>query len=312
MTAPRGRSLKGAPKPIDRELLRRWPLPKLPHNTHKERRGTVLVVGGSSAVPGAVMLTGIAALRAGAGRLQLGVARAAAVIVGVACPEARVIALPQTRNGELAPAASRALKTDLQKCQALVIGPGMRDESPVASLLALALTQSEGPITVLDAAALRVLQRPPKRLRFDRVIATPHAGEMAELWGCSRDQVEANPVELAREAAQDLGLTLVLKGPRTVLATPTGATFVSTNGNPGLGTSGSGDILAGVIAGLAARGASPIQAAAWAVYLHAAAGDKLARSQGPLGYLARDLSPELPALLAKLDRHRRSAARRDP
>jgi hydroxyethylthiazole kinase-like uncharacterized protein yjeF len=272
----------------------------LPANSHKEARGTVLVVGGSRAVPGAVLLAGVAALRAGAGRLQLGVARAVAVALGVACPEARVIALPETRSGELARASSRSLKLDLQRCQALAIGPGMRDEAAVGPLLGLALAHPEGPTVVLDAAALRVLERPPKRRGRARVIATPHAGEMAQLWGCTRDQVEANPLELAREAAQTLDVTLVLKGTRTVIATPAGDTFVSTNGNPGLGTSGSGDILAGLIAGLAARGAAPAQAAAWAVYLHAAAGDKLARHQGPLGYLARELSAEVPGLLASL------------
>jgi ADP-dependent NAD(P)H-hydrate dehydratase len=298
----RGRRKSADPKPLDRKLLRSWPLPELPPNSDKEARGTVLVVGGSCDVPGAVLLAGIAALRAGAGRLQIGVARSVAVAVGVACPEARVIALPQTRRGELGRAASSSLNADLQRCQALVIGPGMRQEAAVAPLLRLALAHPEGPTVVLDAAALRVLKRPSERLALERVIATPHAGEMAELWECTRDQVEANPLELAREAAQALGLTLVLKGTRTVIATAAGVTFVSTNGNPGLGTSGSGDILAGLIAGLAARGASSVQAAAWAVYLHGAAGDHLARHQGPLGYLARELSAEVPRLLARLGR----------
>lgn len=298
----------GAPKAIDRQLLRSWPLPPLAANADKQARGTVLVVGGSRAVPGAALLAGIAALRAGAGRLQLGVVRSVAVALGVACPEARVIALPQTRDGELARGAGRSLTRDLQRCQALVVGPGMRDETAVAPLLTSALSRPDGPTIVLDAAALRVLGRSSKRRgvassdpsSLQRVIATPHAGEMAELWGCTRDQVEESPLALAREAAKALGVTLLLKGARTVLATPQGAAFISTNGNHGLATSGSGDVLSGLIAGVAARGASPAQAAAWAVYLHAAAGDSLEREQGPLGYLARDLSARVPGLMKKL------------
>lgn len=285
--------------PIDRRLLRSWPLPVLPPNADKRARGDVLVVGGSREVPGAVLLAGAAALRAGAGRLQLGVARSVAIALAIACPEARVIGLPEKRTGELTPGAYRSLKSELKGCRALVVGPGMNDEAAVAPLLERALGLREGPTIVLDAAALRALKRPdPRRGALGRVIATPHAGEMAELWGFAREEVEAKRLALAREAAQTLGVTLVLKGSRSIVATPDGRAFGSVNGNVGLATSGSGDVLSGIIGGLAARGASPPQAAVWGVYLHAAAGDVLAREQGPLGYLARDLSPVIPALLA--------------
>jgi NAD(P)H-hydrate repair Nnr-like enzyme with NAD(P)H-hydrate dehydratase domain len=97
-----------------------------------------------------------------------------------------------------------------------------------------------------------------------------------------------------------LGVTLVLKGQRTFIVDPDGSAFVNHAGNSGLATAGSGDVLAGIIAGIAARGATPVQAAAWGVHLHALAGDRLRRQRGPLGYLARELSPELPGLLLRL------------
>jgi NAD(P)H-hydrate repair Nnr-like enzyme with NAD(P)H-hydrate dehydratase domain len=132
------------------------------------------------------------------------------------------------------------------------------------------------------------------------IIATPHAGEMAELWGCKVRQVHEKPLELAIESARSLGITMVLKGSRSFVVAPDGTAFFNTAGNPGLATAGSGDVLAGIIAGLAARGAPPLQAAVWGVYLHALAGARLARTRGPLGYLARELPFELPGLLRKL------------
>jgi ADP-dependent NAD(P)H-hydrate dehydratase len=287
--------------PIDPRLLRGWPLPELAANADKQARGDVLVVGGSRELPGPVLLAGEAALRAGAGRIQLGVARSIAVAVGTAFPEARVLGLPEKPNGELGRNAAGSLRSELGKCRTLLIGPGMRDEAAVLAVLRSALHSEGDRSIVLDAAALRVLRGRAELAQqpAGRVIATPHAGEMAELWGCTRELVEEDPLKLAREAARKLRVTLVLKGVRTVVATPGGDAFCNTNGNSGLATSGSGDTLSGLIAGLAARGAEPAQAVVWGVYLHSAAGDALKRKQGPLGYLARELAAEVPALLAR-------------
>ena len=286
---------------IDRRLLRGWPLPELADNADKRARGDVLVVGGSRELPGSVLLAAEAALRAGAGRMQLGVVRSIALALGTAFPEARVIGLPEKRNGELASNAAASLRKELSACRSLLVGPGMRDEAAALPMVRSALHGEHDCSIVLDAAALRVLQRPAAlgQNAAGRVIATPHAGEMAELWGCTRELVEQDPLELAREAARKLRVTLVLKGVRTVVATPSGDAFCNTNGNSGLATSGSGDTLSGLIAGLAARGAEPAQAAVWGVYVHSAAGDALKRKQGPLGYLARELPAEVPALLAR-------------
>jgi hydroxyethylthiazole kinase-like uncharacterized protein yjeF len=291
---------------ITAALLRQWPLPELPAGADKKARGDVVVVGGSRQVPGAVILSGVAALRAGAGRVRIGTARSAAVAVATAFPESAVFGLPENRRGELSRSSAGHLKSALAGCKALLVGPGMRAHEAVAPLLRQVLRAHDGCALVLDAAALRTLEGkgPFAHAALTGVVATPHAGEMAKLCGCKREEVEREPLELAREVAQRLGVCLVLKGTETFIADPDGRVFRNVAGNVGLATAGSGDCLAGFIAGLAARGAEPVQAAVWGVYLHARAGDVLQQTRGPLGYLARELSDEVPALLRSLGRPR--------
>jgi ADP-dependent NAD(P)H-hydrate dehydratase len=289
---------------IDARLLRRWPLPRLGEHADKVTRGDVLVVGGSMQIPGAVALAGEAALRAGAGRVQLGTVRGAALALAALFPEAKVIGLAQTPSGEIARRAAGQLEGDLAACDALVIGPGMRDHAVAEQLLRELSRSQHRPVAVLDAAALRLFRRRNRlpRGKLAGIIATPHAGEMADLWGCPAEQVHDDPLSLAVEAARALNVTLVLKGVRTFIVDPDGRAFENVAGNSGLATAGSGDVLSGLIAGLAARGAEPVQAAVWGVYLHAKAGDALKRQIGPLGYLARELAAKVPAQLAQLAR----------
>jgi hydroxyethylthiazole kinase-like uncharacterized protein yjeF len=277
---------------ITAALLKRWPLPALDPRRGKVSRGSLLVVGGSDTVPGAATLAGLAGLRAGAGTLQIATTRHAAPIVAGAVPEARVAALP-TRRGELAPGAVAAIARLARDSDAVVLGPGTQ-----ATHLARA---ARGDATwVIDASAItgfaRLAARPAK------AVLTPHPGEMASLCDLDTRDVAARCADLARETAAELGCVIALKGQVTFIAAPDGRLFESTAGNHGLGTSGSGDVLAGVIAGLAARGADPMQAAVWGVHLHGRAGDVLARRIGPLGYLARELLDEIPLALARLER----------
>jgi NAD(P)H-hydrate repair Nnr-like enzyme with NAD(P)H-hydrate dehydratase domain len=125
---------------------------------------------------------------------------------------------------------------------------------------------------------------------------------MADLWGCERAEAEAEPLSVARAAARALGVVMVLKGKQTFIVDPEGTAFRNVAGNSGLATAGSGDTLSGVIAGLAARGASPLQAAVWGVYLHAKAGEVLKRKMGSLGYLASELAAEIPRLMEQRSR----------
>lgn len=279
---------------VTRAMLRRWPLPELDGALGKEDRGIVLVLGGSDEVPGAAVLAAVAALRAGAGTVQIATTRRMAGMIGVAIPEARVIGLPATRRGEIGRIGPTRLRKELGRARAVLLGPGMRDPAAPRELVALHRKTDAKATLVLDAGALAAVDG----ARPEQVIITPHAGEMARLCGLERDEVLADPQKLACATAARLGVVVALKGARTYVAGPDGECFENTAGNLGLGTSGSGDTLSGVIAGLCARGATPLQAAVWGVFLHARAGEVLAKKVAPLGFLARELLGEIPPLLA--------------
>lgn len=308
------------PAAIDEAALRAWPLPAHPHDADKEARGRVLVIAGSGEMPGAAVLAATAALRAGAGRLTVACTADAARSVAAALPEARVIALQVDADGTLR-SLPEALLGELRGADAVLVGPGMRPESAVVALVRrlLPYVQPETAL-VLDAAAMgAIVARPAGGHRGDgndhhdrdaaspgcpaRTVLTPHAGEMASLLsmdGVSTDKaaVCADSERVALRAAQRWRAVVALKGAITYIAAPDGRQWCHRHSVPGLGTSGSGDVLAGLVAGLAARGASAEQAAAWAVALHARAGRLLAERLGPLGFLARELPAVVPGLMA--------------
>lgn len=291
-----------AETPITPEMLRSLPLP-LPHGDgDKEQRGRVLVVAGSVEVPGGALLAGIGALRAGAGKLQVATAASVAPHLALALPEALVTGLHETPEGGIAPDSAKKLAVRAARCDAVLIGPGMMDEPAAGALTAALLTALDGPGFVLDAAALTGLGADPAPLHRHggRAVLTPHAGEMAALLGCDRESVTADPLGAARRAATRLRAVVVLKGGCTRIVSPQGEAWAYHDGGIGLATSGSGDTLAGILAGLLARGATPLQAAMWSVWLHGEAGNRLTRRHGPLGFLARELLAEIPAAMAGL------------
>jgi ADP-dependent NAD(P)H-hydrate dehydratase len=294
---------RARPRVITPKLLGAWPVPQPEDDDDKEARGRVLVIGGSTEIAGAVVLAATAALRAGAGKMQIATCRSVAAHVSMAVPEARVIALAETRAGGIAASGFKLIEEELAGAQSILVGPGMIDEAATARLLKNILPLVERATLVLDAGALSLLTHEPKSLTrlHGRVVLTPHAGEMAGLLGIEKDAIEADPLETVCHAVTKLGAVVALKGRETLIAAPASHNvYCNRAGNVGLATSGSGDTLSGVIAGLAARGSTPFQAAVWGVYLHARAGDELARRMGSLGFLARELLAEIPPLMAKL------------
>jgi hydroxyethylthiazole kinase-like uncharacterized protein yjeF len=275
----------------------------------------VLVIGGSTEIAGAVVLAATAALRAGAGKMQIATCRSVAAHVSMAVPEARVISLPETRVGGLAASGIGRIEEELAAAQSVLVGPGMVDETATARLLEKLLPLVERATLVLDAGALSFLKETPESLRplHGRVVLTPHSGEMASIFGVEKTAIEADPLETVRRAVSELHAVVALKGRETLIAAPASENVYSNRaGNVGLATSGSGDTLSGVIAGLAARGSTPFQAAVWGVYLHARAGDELARRMGALGFLARELLAEIPPLMSKLKGAQRTRAKDAP
>lgn len=286
---------------VNDEMLRASPLP-IQDGGDKEDRGCVLIVAGSREIPGAVVLSATAALRAGAGKVTIGAPASIANSVAFAVPEARVIALEETPEGGIASKAAAALEALAGRMGAVLIGPGLPDGPESCELASRLLKTFEDAPIVLDAAAMSVVCLSPKEPRrfSSPVLMTPHAGEMAALTGSSKDSIQANPEDAACGAARAWNAVVALKGPITIIATPDARVWRHEGGNFGLATSGSGDVLAGIIGGLMARGTKLETAAAWGIALHARAGERLALKLGVVGYLARELAGEVPALMAAL------------
>lgn len=300
-----------APAEVSLATVGAFPLPSLTGTVDKSSRGQVMVVGGGNTVPGAVLLSGVAALRAGAGKLQLATARAAAIALGIAVPEAAVIGLDETGAGELAPTGAESLRSRAQAADAIVVGPGMMDPEGAGALALDLMGAATTAAVLLDAAAMTGVDYEDRRVRAlaGRLVLTPHAGEMAKLRGVRRAAVEDDPLGMARDLASAAQAVVVMKGPDSFIVSPDGRAWRHSGGVVGLATSGSGDVLAGVIGGLLARGASPLAATVWGVCLHGAAGARLSERVGPLGFLARELLDEIPGLLATADRAGTSGTR---
>lgn len=291
---------------LDEALLSEWPIPPTELDADKEGRGHVLVVGGSAEIPGAAILAATAALRAGAGKLTMAVPRSVAQSIAVAMPEARVIPITETRTGAMAIRDVPRLAVLGEKVASVVIGPGMVDEAGTVEFAKKLLPSFRESVVVLDAFAMSVAGS----YKFDQsVVLTPHCGEMAHLSGESKERILLAPLQYARSAAARWGACVALKGANTYLAQPDGDALQFEGGTPGLAISGSGDTLAGIIAGLAARGAPAYQACAWGIFLHAMAGRALSRRHGTLGYLARELPDQIPKIFHDL--HESALAVRD-
>jgi ADP-dependent NAD(P)H-hydrate dehydratase len=271
----------------------------------KQDRGTVLIVGGAAEIPGALLLAGVAALRAGAGKLQLAGPRSIVPALGVAVPEARVFALPESSDGLLdRKSAGRAVEC-AGSTNAILIGPGMINEDAIRGFMEVAIPRLSEKRLVIDATALSAFRGGRHRFTENaEAVLTPNVAEMARMTGATKESVEADLRASAMSVAEDLNAVVALKGAETIIATPCGEIFRYSEGDVGLATSGSGDVLAGILVGLIARGATLDQAAVWAVYLHGAAGNRLKRRIGPVGFLGRELSDEIPGLMHSIQSSR--------
>ena len=288
------------PKQIDSAWIAANPPPVHDRGTTKNSRGRVLVIGGSTMVPGAVRLTGEAALRAGAGKLQMAMVETAVAALGIVVPEAAVIGLPIGDDGEIAPRTPDRLGTSIEEADVIVLGPGVSSAQVGAHLLALVTSLApKETVLILDAAVISCMRDNVEVLSpfQGRLIATPHHGEMAALTKLDLEVIAADPAKIANKIARQYGAIVVLKASDTVIATPQGESLHYGGGGIGMATGGSGDVLAGAIGGVAARGAEPVVAAGWGVWLHGQAGRRVATDRGPVGFMARELPEEFPRLL---------------
>jgi len=287
---------------VDAALLRTWPLPQ-PGEGGKAARGDVLVVGGTVQTPGAVVLAGLAALRAGAGRLKIATAEPVAAHVALAVPEARVIALPADETGAIAAhSVEKALAPALGNMDAVLIGPGSLGPDETAPWLESILPAIDGATVVIDAnAAVALAQRSrPLKAVEGRAILVPNPVEAASMLDVDPEVIDEAPGDAAVKLSMQFGAVVAVRSPETWITAGPAPLYRDRSGNPGLGTSGSGDVASGIITGLAARGADALQAAVWGVHVHGTAGERLARRIGPVGFLARELLDEIPGVLASL------------
>jgi hydroxyethylthiazole kinase-like uncharacterized protein yjeF len=284
------------PLTIDAAAVReRWPLPDPHHASDKDDRGRILVIGGATHTPGAVLLAGVAALRVGAGKLTIAAPDATATGLGVTVPEAGVVGLPCTSAGAIAREAAAPAAELLEGSDAILFGPGMADPEATRDLLSALLGHTgDETVVVLDALAASCgLVEDGLGDLAARTVITPNEAEARHLLG----DAGGSEADRATRIAEQHGITTVLG---SCLATADGECWRIPKGNAGLGTSGSGDVLAGAVAGIAARSHDPVTAGAWGLLLHGAAGDRLAAGVGPVGFLARELLDELPRCLHQL------------
>ncbi|MBM4300274.1 MAG: NAD(P)H-hydrate dehydratase [Deltaproteobacteria bacterium] len=282
-------------------------LPPRPSGSHKGSFGHLLVLAGAIGKTGAAVLTAEAALRAGAGLVTLGIPASLNDILEVKLTEAMTLPLPEA-------AAARALgkaawdpivefineKNGKNGKFTVALGPGIGTHPETRELVERLAPDLSCPM-VIDADGINNLagDYPGLKDAAGPRILTPHPGEMARLVGLTTPAVQARRLDLARETAARLGVTLVLKGAQTVVAAPDGRASLNSTGNPALASGGTGDVLTGLIGGFLAQGLTPWDAARLGVYLHGLAADFFVSRRGPRGMIAGDLLAVWPQMLTE-------------
>jgi len=271
-------------------------------NSHKGTFGHLLVAAGSMGKGGAAAMVGKSALLSGAGLVTVGVPISLTGILETAVLETMTVPLSQAEGGVLAYDALESILALLGDKTALAFGSGTGVAEETVRLFH-ELVQRVGVTMVIDADGVNAFAGQAEKLRSEKaeVIITPHPGEMARLLGIGNDDVQADRIGVARKLATDNGIIVVLKGYRTVVAEPGGAVYVNMSGNPGMATAGSGDVLTGMIAGLAAqRDVTPLEAAVIGVFVHGLAGDIAADVLGEVSLIAGDIMDAIPAAFQEL------------
>ena len=276
-------------------------IPVRARRAHKGDCGRVLVIGGSVGLSGAPALCAMGAVRAGAGLVTVLTPKEIAGEVAAHAPEVMVASGPANDEGGLSVDAWSVWRNRVDDFNAIVVGPGMGRHPDVLMFLRQLIRESEVPM-ILDADALNAFQGQPHWLDRARgpIAVTPHPGEMARLFGQSVEQIQSDRVGLATAAAKFSGITVVLKGADTVVAQPDGSVYINTSGNPGMASGGTGDVLAGMMAGLVAQGLDVLDAARLAVYLHGKAGDIASYRESQMAMTAPSLLNALPDALHTL------------
>ncbi len=269
---------------------------------HKGDFGHLLVIAGSMGKIGAATMTARSATLSGAGLVSIAAPASCVPVIQSTLTQEMAISLQDDNTGKFITKSIDTVLKTLEKKTAAALGPGMGTEPETSKFLDAFLNEVDLP-TVIDADGLNILAENKTQMKIikgRKVILTPHPGEFSRLTGISTKEIQEKRLELARRFAMEWGITLILKGYRSVVATPEGDIYISTTGNPGMASGGSGDVLTGIIGGLLAMGTDPIDAACYAVHAHGLAGDIAEEKQGEVSMNAGDIMSSISEAIQKI------------
>jgi len=284
---------------IDEVMIKNF-LNKRDDDSHKGTYGHVAIIGGSVGMSGAVILASSAALRSGAGLITAAVPKSLVSIVEGGAIEVMTKPLFETKDKKISLKALSEIENLLKIASVCAIGPGMGKYYDANNLIKSVIKKSNIPM-LIDADGINALDGDGRILKEAKIpiVITPHPGELGKLTGLKIEEIQKNRLDVAKKYALEYGVILVLKGHKTIIASPKGEIFVNTTGNPGMATAGSGDVLSGIIIGLMAQGLNSLDASVVGVHIHGLAGDLVAERKGQRGLVASDLIKYLPYLLEK-------------
>jgi len=278
-------------------------LPKRKPDTHKGTYGHLAVIAGSRGKGGAAALSSISALRAGTGLVTLALPKCLNVSFEAGIPEVMTLPLPDTKEGTIDKSALNTLINFLEGKSAVLIGPGITTNPSTSSLIKNLVKKISCPM-LIDADGLNIIADKIELLKDKPfpVIVTPHPGEMARMLNTTSKEIQTNRIEASRKLSAEYGIYVILKGARTIVATPEGEVYINPTGNPGMATAGTGDVLSGIIVGFMAQGLSARDSSILGVYLHGLAGDIAAEKLSQTALIASDLIKTFPEAIKKVER----------
>ena len=280
-------------------------LPRRPFNAHKHSVGKIFVLAGSPGFTGAAAMASMAAMRSGAGAVVLGIPKSLNSILEEKVTEVMTVPLSETSDGTLSLDAMTDMKPYREWADVLLVGPGLSRNSETQDLVQKLVREINRPM-ILDADGLNAFAGKPEIfLQHAKVpiVITPHAGELSRLLGIPVDEIETHRIDVARAAAKELDVVVLLKGAPSVVGIPSGDVYINSTGNPGMATAGAGDVLSGIIAALIGQGMKSEEAAFAGMYVHGVAGDRAASELGVRGMIATDILDRVPGVFMELDKH---------
>lgn len=278
-------------------------LPQRAAEGHKGTYGHVLVLGGSQGKVGAAVLAARGAFGIGAGLVTVACTGESASIVTSSCCEAMTMALPEDDEGALGAGGQKSILAQQERWDVVLVGPGLGREGSAVTFVKDLARGADLPV-VFDADALHAIATDPEsvRSRSAPTILTPHPGEAAVLLGTSTEEVNSRRLESVREIANRYNAVVLLKGPTSLVTAPADPIWFNWSGGPELATAGTGDVLAGAVAGLVSQGLGGLVAAVLGAHVHGLTGEQLAARIGSRGIRAGDVADLLPEVMGLLDR----------